>query len=103
MRSDNIKKGLERAPHRSLLKAIGLTDIEIGKPIIAVANSANEIVPGHIHLNKIAEAVKIGIRMAEGTPIEFSTIGVCDGIAMGHQGMKYSLVSRDTIADSVEI
>jgi len=103
MRSDNIKKGLERAPHRSLLKAIGLTDIEIGKPIIAVANSANEIVPGHIHLNKIAEAVKIGIRIAGGTPIEFSTIGVCDGIAMGHQGMKYSLVSRDTIADSVEI
>ncbi|MCX8082056.1 MAG: dihydroxy-acid dehydratase [bacterium] len=103
MRSDNIKKGLERTPHRSLLKAIGLTDEEIEKPIIAVANSANEIVPGHIHLNKIAESVKAGIRMAGGTPVEFSTIGVCDGIAMGHTGMKYSLVSREIIADSVEI
>ncbi|HPP29544.1 MAG TPA: dihydroxy-acid dehydratase [bacterium] len=103
MRSDNIKKGLERTPHRSLLKALGLTDAEIDRPIIAVANSANEIVPGHIHLDRIAEAVKAGIRMAGGTPIEFSTIGVCDGIAMGHQGMKYSLVSRETIADSVEI
>lgn len=103
MRSDNIKKGLERTPHRSLLKAVGLTDEEIDRPIIAVANSANEIVPGHIHLNKIAEAVKAGIRMAGGTPIEFSTIGVCDGIAMGHEGMKYSLVSREIIADSIEI
>ena len=103
MRSDNIKKGIERAPHRSLLKALGLTDTEIDRPIIAVANSANEIIPGHIHLDKIAEAVKAGIRMAGGTPIEFSTIGVCDGIAMGHKGMKYSLVSRETIADSVEI
>lgn len=103
MRSDNIKRGLERAPHRSLLKAVGLTDEEINRPIIAVANSANEIVPGHIHLNRIAEAVKAGIRMAGGTPIEFSTIAVCDGIAMGHTGMKYSLVSRETIADSVEI
>ncbi|HNS32047.1 MAG TPA: dihydroxy-acid dehydratase [bacterium] len=103
MRSDKIKKGLDRAPHRSLLKALGLTDEEISRPLIAVANSANEIVPGHIHLARIAEAVKAGIRMAGGTPIEFSTIGVCDGIAMGHKGMKYSLVSRDTIADSVEI
>ncbi|MCM8777747.1 MAG: dihydroxy-acid dehydratase [Candidatus Omnitrophica bacterium] len=103
MRSDNIKKGLERAPHRSLLKALGLTDDEINRPIIAVANSANEIVPGHIHLDRITEAVKAGIRLAGGTPIEFSTIGVCDGIAMGHKGMNYSLVSRETIADSVEI
>jgi len=103
MRSDNIKKGVERAGHRSLLKAIGLTDEEIAKPLIAVANSANEIVPGHIHLNNISAAVKAGIRMAGGTPIEFGTIGVCDGIAMGHKGMNYSLVSRETIADSVEI
>ncbi len=103
MRSDNIKKGVERAGHRSLLKAIGLTDEEIAKPLIAVANSANEIVPGHIHLNNISAAVKTGIRMAGGTPIEFGTIGVCDGIAMGHKGMNYSLVSRETIADSVEI
>ncbi|MCM8810706.1 MAG: dihydroxy-acid dehydratase, partial [Candidatus Omnitrophica bacterium] len=91
------------APHRSLLKAIGLTDEEIEKPIIGVANSGNEIIPGHIHLDKITEAVKAGIRIAGGTPIEFRTIGVCDGIAMGHQGMKYSLVSRDIIADSIEI
>ncbi len=103
MRSDNIKKGLARAGHRSLLKSIGLTDEEIARPLIAVANSANEIVPGHIHLNDICEAVKAGIRMAGGTPIEFGTIGVCDGIAMGHKGMHYSLVSRETIADSVEI
>jgi len=103
MRSDKIKKGLDRAPHRSLLKALGLTDEELERPLIAVANSANEIVPGHIHLDRIAEAVKAGIRMAGGTPVEFGTIGVCDGIAMGHKGMKYSLVSRETIADSVEI
>jgi len=103
MRSDNIKRGIERAPHRSLLKALGLTDSEIERPLIAVANSANEIVPGHIHLDRINEAVKAGIRMAGGTPIEFRTIGVCDGIAMGHQGMNYSLGSRETIADSVEI
>ncbi|MBN1445943.1 MAG: dihydroxy-acid dehydratase [Candidatus Omnitrophica bacterium] len=103
MRSDNIKKGVERAGHRSLLKALGLTDEEIARPLIAVANSANEIVPGHIHLNNISSAVKAGIRMAGGTPIEFGTIGVCDGIAMGHRGMNYSLVSRETIADSVEI
>lgn len=103
MRSDRIKKGIERAPHRSLLKADGFTDEEISRPIIGVANSANEIIPGHIHLDKITEAVKAGIRMAGGTPVEFGVIGVCDGIAMGHIGMKYSLVSRDTIADSVEI
>ncbi len=103
MKSDDIKKGLVRAPHRSLLKATGLTDEEIERPLIGVCNSGNEIIPGHIHLDKICEAVKAGIRMAGGTPVEFRTIGVCDGIAMGHEGMKYSLVSRELIADSVEI
>jgi len=102
MRSDLMKKGIERAPHRSLLKAMGYTDSEIEKPIIGVANSANEIVPGHIHLHEIARAVKDGIRSAGGLPIEFSTIAVCDGLAMGHLGMKYSLCSRELIADSVE-
>jgi dihydroxy-acid dehydratase len=103
MRSDNVKKGTVRAPHRSLLKATGLTEEELARPMIAVANSANEVVPGHIHLNTISDAVKAGIRMAGGTPISFGTIGVCDGIAMGHRGMNYSLVSRETIADSIEI
>ena len=103
MRSDVVKYGLERAAHRSLFKAMGYTDEEMARPLIGVANSANEIVPGHIHLDKIAEAVKAGIRMAGGTPIEFGTIGVCDGIAMGHEGMKYSLGSRELIADSVEV
>ena len=102
MRSDLMKKGIERAPHRSLLKAMGYTDSEIEKPIIGVANSANEIVAGHIHLHEIARAVKDGIRSAGGLPIEFSTIAVCDGLAMGHLGMKYSLCSRELIADSVE-
>ena len=102
MRSDAVKKGLERAPHRTLFKAMGYTNEEINRPLIGVANSANEIIPGHIHLDKIAEAVKAGIRMAGGTPIEFGTIGICDGIAMGHEGMKYSLASRELIADSVE-
>lgn len=103
MRSDRMKKGLEKAPHRSLFKAMGYTDEEIEKPIVGVVNSANEIVPGHIHLGIIADAVKAGIMMAGGTPVEFSTIGVCDGIAMNHEGMKYSLASRELIADSVEI
>jgi dihydroxy-acid dehydratase len=103
MRSDMMKKGLGRAPHRSLFKAMGYTDQEIARPIIGIANSANEVVPGHIHLNNIATAVKTGVAMAGGTAMEFSTIGVCDGIAMGHQGMKYSLISRELIADSVEI
>ncbi len=103
MRSDSMKKGLERAPHRSLLKAMGYTDEEIRRPIIAVGHAHNEIIPGHIHLNTIAEAVKAGIRMAGGTPVSFGTIGVCDGIAMNHTGMKYSLASREVIADSVEI
>ncbi len=103
MRSDLMKKGVEKAPHRSLFKAMGYTDEELSRPLIGVANSANEIIPGHIHLDRIVEAVKAGIRAAGGTPVEFSTIGVCDGIAMNHQGMKYSLASRELIADSVEI
>ena len=103
MRSDLMKKGLEKAPHRSLFKAMGMTDEEIRRPMVGIANSANEIIPGHIHLDKIGEAVKAGVRLAGGTPMEFSTIGVCDGIAMNHEGMKYSLSSRELIADSVEI
>lgn len=103
MRSDLMKKGLERAPHRSLFKAMGYTDEEIARPLIGVVNAANEIVPGHIHLDLITQAVKAGIRMSGGTPVEFPVIGVCDGIAMGHAGMKYSLASRELIADSIEI
>ena len=103
MRSDLMKKGVEKAPHRSLFKAMGYTQSEIDRPLIGVVNSANEIIPGHIHLDKIAEGVKAGIRLSGGTPIEFNTIGVCDGIAMNHAGMRYSLVSRELIADSVEI
>jgi dihydroxy-acid dehydratase len=102
MRSDQMKKGLERAPHRSLFKALGLTDREIEQPMIGIANSANEVIPGHLHLHQISEAVKAGIRLAGGTPLEFFTIGVCDGIVMGHEGMKYSLSSRELIADSIE-
>ncbi|MDQ1277631.1 MAG: dihydroxy-acid dehydratase [Thermodesulfobacteriota bacterium] len=102
MRSDLMKKGLERAPHRSLFKAMGYTDEEIKRPLIGVVNSANEIIPGHIHLGIIADDVKAGIRIAGGTPVEFPAIGICDGIAMGHTGMKYSLPSRELIADSVE-
>jgi len=98
-----MKKGLEKAPHRSLFKAMGYTDEEITRPIIGVVNSQSEIIPGHIHLRDIAESVKAGIRSAGGTPVDFSTIGVCDGIAMNHQGMKYSLASRELIADSIEI
>ncbi len=103
MQSDNVKKGIERAPHRSLFKAMGYTNTEIQRPLIGIANSANAIIPGHIHLNLIAEAVKAGVYMAGGTPIEFGTIGVCDGIAMNHLGMKYSLASRELIADSIEV
>jgi len=103
MRSDLMKKGLERAPHRSLMKAMGYTNEEISRPLIGIAHAHNEIIPGHIHLDKILEAVKTGVRMAGGTPIAFGTIGVCDGIAMNHTGMKYSLASREIIADSVEI
>ncbi|MBQ7560250.1 MAG: dihydroxy-acid dehydratase [Synergistaceae bacterium] len=101
-RSDNIKSGIERTPNLSLLYALGLTKEEISRPIIGVVNSFSEIVPGHMHLDKIAEAVKAGIRAAGGTPIMFPAIAVCDGIAMGHVGMKYSLVSRDLVADSTE-
>ncbi len=101
-RSDVMLKGVERAPHRSLFKADGYTDIELNKPIIAIANSYNTIVPGHVHLQSIVAAVKSGIYMAGGTPIEFNVIGVDDGIAMGHLGMHYSLPSRELIADSVE-
>ncbi len=103
MRSDQMKKGVTRAPHRSLFKAMGYTDEELNRPIIGIASSANEVIPGHIHLDKVVEAIKAGIRMAGGTPMTFSTIGICDGIAMGHLGMKYSLGSRELIADTVEV
>jgi len=103
VRSDVIKKGPERAPHRSLMKALGLTDRELERPLIGVVNSFNEVVPGHMHLREITEAVKAGVRTAGGTPMEFPAIAVCDGIAMGHTGMKYSLASRELIADSVEV
>jgi dihydroxy-acid dehydratase len=103
MRSDTVKKGFQRAPHRGLLHACGLTDADINKPFIGIANSFCEIVPGHIHLNKVAQVVKKAVRQAGGTAFEFNTIAVCDGIAMGHTGMKYSLASREIIADSVEI
>ncbi|NLK97903.1 MAG: dihydroxy-acid dehydratase [Epulopiscium sp.] len=102
MRSDRAKKGLERAPHRSLFKAMGYTDEEIKQPLVGIVNAKNEIIPGHIHLDTITEAVKAGVRMGGGTPIEFPAIGVCDGIAMGHIGMHYSLASRELIADSIE-
>ncbi len=102
MRSDQVKKGFERAPHRSLFYANGLTPEELSRPIIGIANAFNEVVPGHTHLDKIADAVKAGVRMAGGTPLEFNVIGVCDGIAMGHIGMHYSLPSRELVADSVE-
>ncbi len=103
MRSDEIKKGTERAPHRALLKSLGLTDQDIAKPFIGIANSYTSIVPGHVHLRALGEAVKEGILEAGGIPFEFDTIAVCDGIAMGHEGMRYSLPSRELIADSVEI
>jgi dihydroxy-acid dehydratase len=103
LRSDTAKRGVERAGHRSLLRALGLTDRDLGQPFVGVVNSYNEIVPGHIHLDSIAEAVKGGVRSAGGTPFEINTIAVCDGIAMGHEGMKYSLPSRELIADSAEV
>lgn len=103
MKSDSIKKGIERAPHRSLLYALGCTPSEMDKPFIGIVNSFSEIVPGHMHLNEIAEAVKAGVRSKGGVPFEFNTIAVCDGIAMNHPGMKFSLPSRELIADSVEI
>jgi dihydroxy-acid dehydratase len=103
MRSSVIKDGAERAPHRSLLKALGITDSEMKRPFIAVVCSASDYIPGHMHLKNISEAVKAGIRSAGGVPFEFNTIGVCDGIAMNHEGMKYSLCSRELIADSIEV
>ncbi|MCF8012088.1 MAG: dihydroxy-acid dehydratase [Clostridiales bacterium] len=103
MRSDIMKQGLDRAPHRSLWKALGITDQELERPLIGVVNSFNEVVPGHVHLKDITSGVKRGICMAGGTPLEFSTVAVCDGIAQGHSGMKYSLASRELIADSIEL
>lgn len=103
MKSDVAKTGLEKAPHRSLFNALGLVEEELQRPLIGIVNSFNEIVPGHINLDKIGDAVKAGVRMAGGTPIEFHTIAICDGIAMNHTGMKYSLGSRELIADSVEL
>ncbi|RLC04856.1 MAG: dihydroxy-acid dehydratase, partial [Deltaproteobacteria bacterium] len=102
MRSDQIKKGWERAPHRSLLRAAGIDAKDFHKPFIAVCNSYTQIIPGHTHLNKVAEYIKKYITKAGGVPIEFNTMGICDGIAMGHKGMKYSLPSREIIADTVE-
>jgi dihydroxy-acid dehydratase len=102
MRSDSVKTGMEHAPHRSLFNALGITKEELGRPLIGIVSSYNEIVPGHMNLDKIVDAVKLGVAMAGGTPIVFPAIAVCDGIAMGHQGMKYSLVTRDLIADSTE-
>ena len=103
MRSDAAKLGVRRAPHRSLFYASGLTPEELVRPLIGVANSYNDIIPGHVHLRQVSEAVKAGVRMAGGTPLEFNTIGVCDGIAMGHPGMRFSLPSRELVADSVEV
>ena len=102
-RSRKMKSGLEKAPHRSLLYALGLTREEINRPLVGVVNAANEVVPGHMHLDKLAEAVKAGVRMAGGTPLEFPAIAVCDGLAMNHEGMRFSLPSREFIADSIEI
>ena len=102
MKSDAVKKGLQQAPHRSLFNALGMTEEEMERPLVGIVCSYNEIVPGHMNLDKIANAVKMGVAMAGGTPIMFPAIAVCDGIAMGHEGMKYSLASRELIADSVE-
>ncbi|MDL2236994.1 dihydroxy-acid dehydratase [Christensenellaceae bacterium OttesenSCG-928-K19] len=102
MKSDNVKKGIDKAPHRSLFYALGMTEEELSRPLIAVVSAKSEIVPGHLYLDRVAQAAKDGIRMAGGTPFEFPSIGVCDGIAMGHEGMRYSLPSRELIADSVE-
>jgi len=103
LRSDAVKVGIQRAPHRALLKALGLADKDLTKPFIGVVNSFTNIVPGHAHLNQVADAVKAGVISAGGVPFEFNTIGICDGIAMGHNGMRYSLPSRELIADSVEV
>lgn len=103
MRSDTIKRGVERAPHRALLKALGVKDKDLDKPFIAVVNSFTTVVPGHAHLNQVADAVKTGVTSAGGMPFEFNTIAICDGLAMGHEGMRYSLPSREIIADSIEL
>jgi dihydroxy-acid dehydratase len=103
MRSDAVKQGVERAPHRSLLYATGLTPEELDRPLIGVVNSHNELVPGHVHLDKVGQAVKAGVRLGGGTPLEFHVIAVCDGVAMGHAGMRHSLPSRELVADSVEV
>ncbi|MBC7345094.1 MAG: dihydroxy-acid dehydratase, partial [Clostridia bacterium] len=102
MRSKAVKTGLEKAPHRSLFRALGMTDEELSRPLIGIVNSYNELVPGHMHLNEISMCVRTGILMAGGTPVEFPAIAICDGIAMNHEGMKYSLASRELIADSIE-
>ena len=102
MKSDNVKKGIQQAPHRSLFNALGMTQEEMDRPLVGIVSSYNEIVPGHMNLDKIVNAVKQGVAMAGGTPVVFPAIAVCDGIAMGHIGMKYSLVTRDLIADSTE-
>ena len=103
MKSDSAKSGIERAPHRSLFKAMGYTNEELRRPLVGIANSANDIIPGHVELDRIVNAVKAGVYMGGGTPIAFGTIGICDGIAMNHIGMKYSLASRELIADSIEV
>ena len=102
MKSDNVKKGMQQAPHRSLFNALGFTEEEMNKPMVGIVSSYNEIVPGHMNLDKIVNAVKLGVAEAGGVPVVFPAIAVCDGIAMGHIGMKYSLVTRDLIADSTE-
>ena len=102
MKSDAVKKGVSQAPHRSLFNALGFTKEEMEKPLIGIVSSQSEIIPGHMNLDKIVEAVKLGVAMAGGTPVVVPAIAVCDGIAMGHVGMKYSLVTRDLIADSTE-
>src|SRR3990172_1423136 len=103
MRSDRIKRGIERAPHRSLLRALGLTDYELSLPFVGIVNSYSEIIPGHVHLRTIAEAAKAGVRSAAGVPFEVNVPAVDDGIAMNHQGMRFSLPSRELIADAVEV
>ena len=103
MRSDLMKEGPSRAPHRSLLKALGITDAEMERPFVAVVSSKSDYIPGHMHLDSVTKAVEAGIRNAGGVPFTFNTIGVCDGLSMNHKGMKYSLCSRELIADSIEV